>query len=135
MEDEMLLSSRPLAPRELELLKWLLDHGLPDAESFALQLGKLRAKPWCNCGCPSISLLVDDDVPLGTSSFRIISDAIGKTPDGKKIGLLLFQKDGKLSTLEVYSMDIIEGDWGFPDYKSLQTWESLGLSTMKGSEE
>ena len=70
---------------------------------------------------------------MGTSSSRVISDVVGLTPEGKKIGVLLFQKAGKLSILEIYSRDIIEGDWGFPVYESLQTWEEVGRSTMKDS--
>jgi len=42
------------------------------------------------------------------------------TPEGKKVGLLLFQKDGKLDLLEEYMLDIIEGNWGFPVLDSLE---------------
>jgi hypothetical protein len=135
MESEELTSPRPLTPKELELLNWLLEHGLPEAKTFAPQMEGIRATRWCTCGCPSISLHVEEGVPLGMGSNSVISDVIGRTPEGKKIGVLLFQKGGKLSILEVYSLDIIEGNWGFSVYESLQTWESIGLPNIKGSKE
>jgi hypothetical protein len=63
----------------------------------------------------------------------VISDVVGKTPDGKKIGILLFQKDRKLTLLESYLLDVIEGSWDFPVLNSLQTWESCGFPTIKVS--
>jgi hypothetical protein len=131
MKDETPPTPRPLTSEELALLNWLLEHGLPEARTFAPQVENIRATPWCDCGCPSISLHVEEGVPLGECSYSPISDVVAKTPDGKKIGVLLFQKHGKLSTLEVYSLDTIEGEWGFPVYESLQTWEDMGRSSMK----
>ena len=135
MENEKLLSPRSLTPEELELLNWLLDHGLPEAKSFVPQIERIRATPWCDCGCSSISLHVEESVPLGTCSYSVVSDVVAKTPEGKKVGVLLFQKKGKLSLLEIYSLDIIKGIWGFPVYESLQTWEDVGRSTMKDTKE
>jgi hypothetical protein len=135
MKDEKLLTPRPLTVEELNLLNWLLEHGAPEAKSFAPQVEKIRATPWCDCGCPSISLHVEEGLPLGSYPFSVISDVLAKTPKGKKIGILLFQKGGRLSILEVYSMDIIEGEWGFPVYESLQTWEDMGRSSMKNTKE
>jgi hypothetical protein len=135
LKDEKVLTPRPLTSEELALLTWLLEHGLPEAKTFAPQVEKIRATRWCDCGCPSISLHVEEGVPLGTCSYSVISDVVAKTPEGKKIGVLLFQKHGKLSILEVYSMDIIEGDWGFPVYESLGTWEDVGQSSMKDTTE
>jgi len=119
----------------MELLAWLLEHGLLKAETFTQQVENIRATPWCECGCPSISLHVEEYAALGKCSYSLISDILAKTPDGKKIGVLLFQDAGRLSLLEAYSMDVIEGEWGFPVYESLQTWEDFGRSTMKETKE
>ena len=117
----------------MALLNWLLEHGLPEAITFAPQVEKIRATPWCDCGCPSISLHLEDGVSLGASSNTVISDVVGKTPEGKRIGVLLFQKDGKLTLLESYLLDIVEGNWDFPVLESLQTLESSGIPTIKVS--
>ena len=135
MEDEEISMPRPLTPEELALLSWVLEHGLPEARTFALQVEKIRATKGCKCGCPSISLHVEEGTPLGECSHSPISDVRAKNPDGKEVGVILFQDSGKLSMLEVYSFDDIEGDWGFPVYESLQTWESFGISDMKGKKE
>jgi hypothetical protein len=131
MEDEKLVTPRPLTPEELALLNWLLEHGLPEAKTFAPQLENIRATPWCDCGCPSISLHVEEGLPLGISSYSPIADFVGKTQDGKKVGLLLFQKHGKLDLLEEYELDVMEGDWGFPVMDSLEAWQRAGHSFQK----
>jgi len=133
MEDKTNSEPRQLTAEELALLSWLLEHGLPEAKTFAPQVEKIRATPWCDCGCPSISLHVEAGTPLGECPRSVLSDVVGLTPEGKKIGVLLFQKAGRLSILEVYSMDIIEGHWGFPVFDSLQTWEGVGRSIIKNS--
>jgi hypothetical protein len=135
VEDKEISTLRPLTTEELALLNWLLEHGLPGAKTFAPQVEKIRATPWCDCGCPSISLHVENEAPSGTCSFRVISDVLAKTPEGKKMGILLFQDQGKLSILEMYSLDILEGEWRFPVYESLQTWKDIGRSSMKDTKE
>jgi hypothetical protein len=115
----------------LELLNWLVEHGLPEAKSFAPQIERIRATRGCGCGCPSIALDVEDGVPLGTSSDTVISDVVGMTTEGKSIGVILIQNDGKLTELEVYSPDTIEGSWGFPILDGLQKCEWVELSTLK----
>jgi hypothetical protein len=66
----------------MKLLNWLLENGLPEAKTFAPQVEGIRATPWCDCGCPSISLHVEEGLPLGTCSSSVISDVVAKTPEG-----------------------------------------------------
>jgi hypothetical protein len=129
------LTPRSLTPEELELLNRLIEHGLPEAKSFAPQMEKIRATRACDCGCPSILLHVEEGVPPGKSSSNIISDAFGKTQQGNGVGVILFQKEGKLTELEVYSLDTVEGNWGLPVLDSLQTYEWADPSTLTGSKE
>ena len=131
MEDEKLSTPRPLTSKETELLAWLLEHGLPEARTFAPQLKNIRATSRCDSGCPSISLHVEEGLPLGTSSKTVISDFTGKTSKDKNFGLLLFQKDGKLTLLEFYELDIMEGNWEFPVLDSLDAWQKAGHSFQK----
>lgn len=112
-------------------MNWLLEHGLPEAKTFAPQVENIRATPWCDCGCPSISLHVEEGAPLGISSYSPIADVVGMTPEGKKVGLLLFQKNGKLDLLEEYELSVIEGVWGFPVLDSLEAWQRAGRSFQK----
>jgi len=135
MEDKTNSEPRPLTAEELTLLNWLLEHGLPEARSFIPQVENIRATRWhsgeSKCGCPSISLYVKEGTPLGTCSSNVISDFIGVTPEGKKVGLLLFQENGKLDLLEEYELDVMEGDWGFPVIDSLEEWQKTGKAFKK----
>src|SRR5258708_5475063 len=123
-------SPRTASADEMSVLKWLLEHGNPEAQTFAPQIERIRITRWCNCGCPSLALHVEDGAPRGTSPHSIVADVIGWTPDGKRVGLILFQKNGMLSVLDVHPAGLIDGDFGLPAVECLQTWEDLGRSGM-----
>ena len=123
---------RPLSSEELELFRWMFDHGPEDLRSFAPQLEGIRGARWCDCGCPSIRLEVAEGASLGRDrGRRVIGDFEGKTERGELVGVLLFQRSGKLELLEVYSMDgQIVGDsseFGLPSLDSLKLleWEPV----------
>jgi hypothetical protein len=125
-------SLRPLTEEELELLHWMLEHGSEDLRSFLPQIEGIRATRSCPCGCPSIRLEVADGAALGSDrGERVVGDFEGKTDRGELVGVLIFQSTGKLTDLEVYSMDgQIEGDsqeFGLPttDSMNLLVWEPL----------
>lgn len=48
--------NRPLTDSELTLIRWLIEHGEPEAREFAAQLQNIRVVGGCGCGCPSIDL-------------------------------------------------------------------------------
>lgn len=126
---EMELPPRPLAAEELELLRWMIEHGSEEAKSFAPQIDGIRAVRWCNCGCPSIRLEVTEDAPLGAAIRNtVVADVLGNTGRGELVGAILFQKSRRLSLLEIYSLDgIIQGEtqeFDFPLKESLRPFES-----------
>jgi hypothetical protein len=123
---------RPLTQKELELLRWMFEHGSDDLRSFLPQLEGIRAARSCDCGCPSIRLQVTERAPVGRDCGEtVIGDFKGKTGRGELVGVLLFQRAGKLTELEVYSMDgLIKGDspeFGLPllDSISALQWEPV----------
>jgi hypothetical protein len=123
---------RPLTVDELELLRWMLEHGSDDLRSFLPQIQGMRAAQSCKCGCPSIRFEIAESAPLGSDyGERVVGDFEGKTARGELVGVLLFQSAGKLTELEVYSMDgEIKGDsqeFGLPttDSMNLLIWEPL----------
>lgn len=117
--------SRPLSSEELELLRWILENGGEAARSFLPQLEGIRAVRWCHCGCPSIRLLTEPDAPEAEHrADKIVCDVFGTTPENEKAGIFLFQKDGRLDLMEIYSLDAgLYGDT--PEYR---------LPTIKGLE-
>jgi hypothetical protein len=123
---------RPLTPAELELFRWMFEHGSEDLRTFLPQMAGIRAARSCDCGCPSIRLQVTEGAPLGTDhGERLIGDFEGRTAREELVGILLFQSAGKLIELEIYSMDgQIKGDsseFGLPliDSMSVLQWEPI----------
>lgn len=48
-----------------------------------------------------------------------VADAFGRV-DGKLVGVMLLQKDGLLTCLEVYDLDVIDQPYGLPDISTLE---------------
>jgi hypothetical protein len=124
---------RQLRPEELDLLRWLFAHGSEERRSFEPQLEGMLASPWCDCGCPSIRFELAKGTPLGRDiGQRIIGDFEGKTSRGEIVGVLLFQRGGKLELLEVYSCSgqlprDDSSEWGLPTADTMVplVWEPL----------
>lgn len=116
---------RPLTNEENELVRWMFGHGSEDLRSYAPQIEGMLGARWCDCGCSSIRLEVAEGAPLGRDiGQRVIGDFEGKTPRGERVGILLFQRGGKLELLEVYSFDAQlprddSSEWGLPTIDSL----------------
>jgi hypothetical protein len=123
---------RPLSTQELELFRWMFEHGSEDLQTFQPQLDGILAARWCDCGCPSIRLQVAEGAALGRDiGQRIIGDFEGRTSRGELIGVLLFQRGGKLELLEVYTWDAQlphedSSEWGLPTIDSMVplVWEA-----------
>ena len=89
---------RPLKPDELELLQWMFEHGSDDLRSFLSQIEGIRGARSCMCGCPSIRMDVLESAPLGRDRGEtVIGDFGGKTARGELVGVLLFQRAGRLT--------------------------------------
>jgi hypothetical protein len=132
-------SLRSLTEEESTLLRWMFEHGSEDLRSFEPQLDGIRAVASCGCGCPSIRLETAEGAPFGIDRGEtVVGDFEGKTVREELVGVLLFQRGGKLKELEVYSMDgQIKGDsseFGLPliDSMSAIQWEPVpGMPNFK----
>jgi hypothetical protein len=137
LDTECDLPPRLLTPEEDQLLRWVLEHGTDFAKSFLPQMEGIRATRGCACGCPSISLIVAEDAPLGRfEPGRLVIDLLGNTAKEELVGLLVFQAGGKLSGLEVYPLDekIIDFDkeFGLPTPESLHDFKQQTASAEQG---
>jgi len=94
---------RPLSEEERLLLQHVLVNGSASAQSFAGQVAFAKATRGCDCGCPSINLIIDPRAPQSSASERIIVDLLGTLSDGADVGLFVFTDNGYLSELEVYT--------------------------------
>ncbi|MGW5365472.1 hypothetical protein [Actinopolymorpha pittospori] len=98
---------RPLWRVERELLDALLTHDFPGVEPLREQAPSVLATRGCECGCGTVDLAPQDaDLPTSASDSPVVVEGRVLDADGNDIGgLLLFLKDGRLSSLEVYSYD------------------------------
>ena len=90
--------SRPLTPREREVLTFLLAGDVPGAAELRAQAETARVTGRCGCGCPTIDLAVDEELPAARLTERVVVEA--DAPDG---GLIVFTDDGRLSGLEYWT--------------------------------
>lgn len=99
--------SRDLTPNERDLLAAALSvEGLDASDALRSQAATARASSSCGCGCGSIYLIVDRDASERVESLEegVIVEGVVIDEAGQPVGgLLLFQDDGWLNNLEVYS--------------------------------
>ena len=95
--------NRQLTDHERRLVRWMLEHGSPDAAAFLPQLDEAEVTPWkCDCGCASINFQLRGraEAPPGVHP---ISDFVFGEGDSLS-GIFVYEKDGILSGLEVYGL-------------------------------
>jgi hypothetical protein len=95
---------RPLRPEESAALLALLNHADFDGrDSLLAQVDFARVVGYCGCGCATVDLAVDSAAPASSSGSPIPNEATVLGADGEPIGgVLVFVRDGYLTSLEVY---------------------------------
>jgi hypothetical protein len=109
--------NRPLTEEEATLLKWLLEHGFRGARDFVSQIERLTVVGKCTCGCPTIYFAFDGR-PVKRKGEQLISDYIAEV-DKMPVGVMVFQTDGLLSSLEIYSLPGTDKPFGLPPVDSV----------------
>ena len=93
---------RPLKPEELALVRWMLEHGTPEAAPFLEQLERVRVIGLCACGCVSIDFSVSGTTPPKGVGMQILADFHYKGPENP-CGAFVYAKGGLLAGLDVYA--------------------------------
>jgi hypothetical protein len=114
---------RPLSEQELAIGRWLLMHSDPPVSSFIPQLDVARVTGHCGCGCPTVHLSIPQGTERAEPRDNPIGEAIGEV-DGKMVGVMLLQRDGHLTCLEIYDLSEIEHPYGLPSLDSLRPFEA-----------
>jgi len=91
--------SRPLTQHERDLVLWLLDHSHLDSSRLLPQVDRLSVATKCTCGCPTIDFALDGE-PVASKGEQLVSDWLADV-DGMPVGIMLWQTDDRISTLEV----------------------------------
>jgi len=95
--------NRQLTSAEEQLIRWLLEHGNPEARDFLPQLGKAQVTPYrCPCGCASINLSIEG-FPDPSGGLHILADFVFGTESDLN-GIFVFERSGVLAGLEVYGL-------------------------------
>jgi len=109
---------RPLTAHERELVVWLLEHSFRDSIDLLPQVERLTVASRCTCGCPTIDFALDDE-PVNRKGEQLISDWLAEV-EGELVGVMLFQTNGKISTLEVYSCAGTNKPFGLPMIETIK---------------
>lgn len=106
-------------PHEMELFRWMLEHGKPEAMAFLPQLEGILVSTYCECGCPSLTLSVRTEHPPVPFAKQIIVEAASER-ESSCIGLMLWTEGGKLADFEVWEAGIDERPYELPDTETLR---------------
>lgn len=94
---------RKMAAEEERLVRWMLEHGDPEAKLFLPQLELVRVTAWrCTCGCASIHFVVEGR-PAPAVGIHPIADFVFGDDEGLS-GVFVYEKGGVLGGLEVYGL-------------------------------
>ena len=122
MEDKHAIQDhRDLTSDERILLEWLIANGNDDAVAFASQLSQVKVVSRCACGCPSIDLAVGEKQERIAGPSTILADAVGYSPEGVRVDVILHAREGQLSELEFVSHDGTT-EFTLPKPEALQTY-------------
>jgi hypothetical protein len=95
--------NRQLSSAETDLIRWMLQHGKPEAQAYLSQVERAEVTAFrCPCVCASINLSIDG-APEPTGTLDILADFLFGTEDDLS-GAFVFQKSGTLAGLEVYGL-------------------------------
>ena len=118
--------NQSLTKHERDLIQWLLDHpeeGNPDIPQLKTQIDSLTVVSKCTFGCPTVDFALEG-IPIPKKGAHVIRDYLA-TVDGEGVGIILFENDGRLSSLEVYSMAGAEKPFGLPEINTIYPWGEL----------
>lgn len=105
------------------MIRWLVEHGEPGCEKLLDQIEDLMVVSKCNCGCPTVYFALEGK-PTSRKGERIVSDYLALV-GGEHFGVMLFELDGQISSLEVYSCAGRSDPFGFPGIQTLFPYEDL----------
>jgi len=122
--------NRSLTPHEQRLVRWMLEHGKPDAASLLPQLERAKVTPWhCPCGCATIHFAIEGYLaPAG--GIRPVADFM--FGDGDELcGIFAYEQSGVLAGVEVYGFTC-DGPRSLPEPEVLRPFPATESSQRVG---
>ena len=95
--------NRPFTSDEKRLVRWMLEHGEPEAAAFLPQLEKALVTPWrCRCGCASIHISISD-YPEPSGGLHPLARFVFGTNENLS-GIFVYEQNNILAGVEVYGL-------------------------------
>ena len=95
--------NRELTAEEMDLARWMLEHGELEARQFLSQLERAQVSPWrCPCGCASFAFAVPGQ-PKPSGGMNLLADFVFGEGDTLS-GIFIYEQSGILSGVEVYGL-------------------------------
>jgi hypothetical protein len=112
---------RPLTGREAETLEFMLSAGFPGDEVLREQAGRALVIEQCTCGCATIDFELAANAPVAPEiQGAPLVQTRARDMDEHPISLMLFVREGRLSSLEIVWYDEAQMTGEFP---ALDVWE------------
>jgi hypothetical protein len=131
MDDDPLAAGspfpRPLTGREAEILQFMLSAGFPGNEVLREQASRALVIEQCTCGCATIDFGLEPDAPVAPEvQGAPLIQTCARDMDEQPAALMLFVRDGRLSSLEIvwYDESQVTGEFPAPGF-----WESPAASS------
>ena len=107
---------RPLTDREADTLAFMLSADFEGGAALREQASRAVVVEQCTCGCATIDLAIPDDAPAAVDPPPVpVLQTHARDMDARPVGLLLFVRDGRLSSLEIVWYDESQMTGEFPD--------------------
>src|SRR5690606_33225283 len=117
---------RPLSTEERTLVRWLLEHGRPEANRYLDHLGQARVVSRCSCGCARVRVEVGRQETARLAGMQLLADYHWRDRRRRLAGIFAFARDGVLAGLEVWSID---GEAAIEKHPPVEVLEPLGSAT------
>jgi len=117
--------SRALTESEVTVVRWLLEHGNPEASQFLPQLDQAAVVSRCSCGCASIDFAISGKRPT-EAAMHVLSDFQWQGSQGNLFGAFVFEQQGLLAGLDLWSIDGLATPSSLPPIEALVpygTWQ------------
>jgi hypothetical protein len=97
---------RPLTGREAAILEFMLSAGFPGDDVLREQAARAVVIEQCTCGCATIDFGVDAGAPVAPEfQGAPLVQTRAREMDDHPAALMLFVRDGRLSSLEIVWYD------------------------------
>jgi hypothetical protein len=105
-----------------------LKHGDPAVAHLADQVDGLMIVSRCNCDCRTVYFAMKGN-PASRKGEQIVNDWLAQM-DSDLFGVVLFELDGRISSLEVYSCSGRVKEFGLPNSSMLLGYDPLSVDQL-----